>query len=478
MSISAPYHIALRILTVLGCALLSGHAAVSSALSPPITVDTRDTSELIPLKTRLTAKKSNKSHTLVRRHSPTVGLTRNPEQPVYLALDVPRFASKGGGWAPRTKGLGVFHGFEVIYNGDQNDRIYQKIGGAPPSSSTPDREWKSISANRIINENISPETRYFKVVFADGGQDAAQLSVRFHSTRLTDADGSPITKLNSKANIWLVFHDKDSGGQTLSALHDSLQKARSRDQIVTVDWASAATTRSGWQQPAANADYFRNIGSNLAQLLKQQGFSRRQVNLIGHGWGAVVAHETAARFGSCNHIIALNPTVRGAGAFNARSIRFSRVSKIATSIKSGNRKQGSIGNESMANTADFSIRMLSQSHKGDKDNASFHQALPVDWCVQSLSSHKGPYWPHLKNSILLRNKTQPKLPWSVSGKLTGGFDLECLGRTRHDKNGSTPEQAATINRLTSLAFLRNNKRTVARATLSQNGEIIWKYRRK
>ncbi len=478
MTRTSPSTIARHALLCLSLSLLTGHAAVSSAVSPPVTVDTRETSELTRLKTKLTSKVSKDGHAIIRRQSPATGIVRNKDQPVYLVLDIPRFESKGGGWAPRRKGLGAFHGMEIIYQGDRDDRIYQKIGGAPPSSSTPEREWTPVSPNRVLSGNIRRETRYFKIVFAGGGAETAKLSVRFHSARLTDSSGSPVTRLDPKSDIWLLFHDRDSGHETLSALHNTLRKARRKDQVVTVDWASAATTRPDWKQSAPNASYFRNIGQNLAQLLRQQGFSRQQVNLVGHGWGAVIAHETAARLGGCNHIIALDPTVRGAGSFDPRSVRLSRVSKISTSIKSGSRKQGPVGNESMASTADFSIRLLSQSHKGDPENSGFHHALPVNWVVQSLGSTNGPYWPFLKKELLLRNKTRPELPWSATGTLTGGFHLECIGHTRYDKGGSTPDTAASISKITSLAFLRNKQRTVARATLTQDGKTTWTYRRK
>jgi pimeloyl-ACP methyl ester carboxylesterase len=458
--------------------MLYGHAAVSSALSPAITVDTRNSSELIPLTTTLTAKKSKQGHTLVRRHSPEIGIVRNTDQPAYLVLEIPRFDSKGGGWAPRTKGLGTFHGFEIIYQGNSNDRIYQKIGGTPPSSSTPESEWKLVSANRILSGQVRRETRYFKIVFADGGKESARFSVRYHSARFTDPNGSPVTKLDPNNNIWLVFHDKNSGHATVSSLHNALRKARRKDQIVTVDWASAATTGADWKQPASNASYFRNIGQNMAQLLKQQGFTRQQIHLVGHGWGAVVAHETASSLGGSNHIISLDPTAHGAGAFDTRSVRLSRISNIATAITSGSSKQGTIGNESIATTADFSIRLLSQSHSGDSENAAFHHALPVHWCIQALTSTDGPYWPFLGKEILLRNKTQPELPWSATDTLTGGFHLECLGHTQYDKSGSTPDAMATMDKITSLAFLRNKQRTVARAKLTQDGTTTWTYRRK
>lgn len=467
-----------RTLLLFAFTISAGHAAVSSALSPAITVDTRDTSELTVLTTKLTAKPSSQGHTLVTSHSPAVGLTRNTEKPAYLALAIPRFDTKGGGWAPHTKGLGAFHGFEILYQGGTNDRIYQKIGGAPPSSSTPDTEWKQVSTNRVLSGNIREETRYFKVVFAGADAKAPTFSVRYHSARLTDGNGNPITGLDSNNDIWLIFHDKNGGHETLSALHNSLRIARRQDQVVIVDWASAATTSIPWQQPASNASYFGNIGQNLAFLLKNQGFSRQQINLVGHGWGTIVAHETASSLGGCNHIIALDPTARGAGAFNARSIRFSRISKIATSIKSGSDNQGSIGNESMATTADYSIRLLSQSHTGDPENSSFHHELPVHWCKQALSSSDAPYWPFFKKEILFRRTAQPVLPWSATGTLTGGFHLECIGRTHHDKAGATPDTMATMEKITSLAFLRNNQRIVARAQLSPDGQVTWTYRRK
>jgi pimeloyl-ACP methyl ester carboxylesterase len=474
----SPLPAARRFFSTLACTIIAGHAAVSSGLSPAITVDTRDTNTLVPLHTKLIEKTSAQGHTLVRRQSPDVGLSRNKEKPAYLVVEIPRFESKGGGWASRTEGLGAFHGFEIVYQGEKNDRIYQKIGGQPPSSSTPDREWIPVSANRVLNETIRSETRYFKVVFAEGGAKTAKFAVRFHSARFTDGNSAPVTQLDSKNDIWLVFHDKNGGSETLAALHYTLRNARSQDQVITIDWASAATTHADWPQPADNASYFRNIGQNLAQLLKQQGFNRKKINLIGHGWGAVVAYETAARLGGSHHLIALDPSANGAGAFDDRSIRLSRVSNISTSIKSGTRKKGALGNESIATTADYSIRLLSQSHNGDPENAVFHHALPIDWSIQVLSSTTGPYWPFLKDSILLRSNAQPELPWSATGTLPGGFDLECLGHTQYDMNASSPDDMSTMDKITYLAFLRNKHRTIARAKLTQDGETTWTYSRK
>ena len=465
-------------LLFLACSLASASAAVSSALSPAITVDTRTTWQLTPIRTKLIATQSAQGHDIVRRQSSEISLDRKPDAPAYLELKIPAFEPKGNGWAPQTSGMGAFHGFEIVYQGDKNDQIYQKIGGLPPSDTTPDREWAPVAANRILSGQISRETRYFKVVFADTTSGPAKFSVRFHSARLAQADGSPVTQLDPKSNVWIILHDRDGGQQTLAALHNALSKARRADQVVTLDWASAATTKPDWKQAASNAAYFRNIGQNLALLLKQKGFQREQVNLVGHGWGAIVAHETASRLGGCNHIIALDPTVRGAGAFDSRSVRLSRVSKIATSIKSGSKTDGSTGNETISTTADYSIRLLSRTHTGDDATASFHHALPVHWCIQAFASKTKPYWPFIRRSILLRTQPDPSLPWTATGTLEGGFDLECVGNTTHKKSAVSPGSRARFERVTSLAFLRNNRRIVARATVSTDGKTTWTYRRK
>lgn len=418
-------------------------AESSSAISNRTSVNTLDLLPLttIPTSTRETTTADGRS--LVRRDSPRLPVDRTGKKQLYYKMVVPEFSKAGAGWPGSKKGLGTFYGMEALYSGPAADSLHYKVGGAPPSTSTPESEWKSMVPNSVLNRSITPGIWYFRVALGSSTKESASLMIRYHCARLCGPDGGPIASLDASKNHWLLVHGKNSGESALRGLHASIRDGTSAARVVTLDWASGADAAPGWSKPAPNSQYFQPLGRSLADLLDDIGLKSSRLSLVGHSWGAVVCYETGRKFGNVGSLVALDPSAKAPGSYDSGSLNFSAVSRVSTGIKGGNKIEGSLGDEVLTGTCDFTVRLFADSHSGDPADSAFYHGLPIDWCAKAMSDDANAYAVFFKDSILTRTTAVAPMPWGEFQPLVGGFDFECHGRTSYTKTpGSTPDRVS------------------------------------
>ncbi len=444
-------------------------AESSSAISNRTPVNTLDLHPLTTVAVSTTASTTPEGTTLVRRTSPRLAVDRTTGKPAFFKMVVPEFQEPGAGWPGSRKGLGTFYGLELSYSGPGTDRIHYKIGGAPPSSSTPESEWKPLVPNSILNRTIPSGVWYFRLAFGTGTRASANLLVRYHNARLIGADGGPVASVDPSKPLWLLFHGRDSDEASLRSLRSAFQAGLGQGRALVLDWASGAESTPGWNQAARCGHYFEPLGKSIDALLDDLGVPRSKVGLLGHAWGAAVSYESAKRIGNVANLISLDPTTAEAGGYDPEGINFAAVSRVSTGIKGGNKIEGPLGDEALCSTHDFSIRLFADSHSGAPADSAFHHLLPLDWCARSMTLSEDSYWPFFKKAILLRSGAQPSLPWGESIELPGGFGIECYGKT-----SSTPPVFESTK---FLVFAKpNGKLTEARASGDTTGSPNWSYK--
>lgn len=465
-----------RTLRISTLALLLGslaHGESSSAISNRTPVNTLDLHPLTHVVISTTETLTGDGTTLVRRTSPRLAVDRTSKKPVFFKTVVPEFQDAGAGWPGSRKGLGAFYGMEVVYSGPGGDKIHYKIGGAPPSTSTPEAEWKPFVPNTVLNRTVPAGVWYFRIGFGAGTRESANLVIRYHNARLRGADGGPVASIDPSKPLWLLFHGRDSDEGAMRTLRSSFQQGTGGARVLVLDWASGAESNPGWNQPAPSGGYFQPLGRSVASLLNELGVKGGKVGLVGHSWGAAVSYETAKRLGKVANLIALDPSAGGATGYDAGLIDFAAVSRVSTGIKGGNKIDGSLGDEALTDKSDFSLRLFADNHSGDPTDPVFHHVLPLDWCTRTLTSEADSYWAFYKKTILLRSEAIPALPWGEHQEQPGGFDIECYGRTSFDRATSTASFEATRY----LMFAKpGGKLTEARASGNTTGNPTWSYK--
>lgn len=450
------------------------HAESSSAISGRTTVNTLDLHPLttIPSSTRETKTPDGRS--LVLRSSPRLAIDRTGKKQLYFKMVVPEFSQPDAGWPGKKRGMGAFYGLEPVYSGPSTDSLHYKIGGSPPSTTTPESEWKPMLSNSVLNRSVTPGIWYFRVALGSATKDSSSLLIRYHSARFVGVDGSPITSLDATKNHWFLIHGKNSGESSLRDLNNAFRKGTSASRIITIDWASGAESSPAWNKPAANGQYFQPLGKSLAELFAGLGLKGSRTSILGHSWGAVVGYETGRRVGNLANLVTLDPTAKAPGDYDIGSINFSAVSRISTGIKSGNKIEGSLGDESLTSTCDFTIRLFSENHTGDVANPAFHHQLPLDWCAKAMADDTDPYSAFFKNSILLRNTPGATMPWGEYQPVVG-FDLECHGSTSYTNAPGTGTDQVSFNATRFLVFSKPSGKLTKARTSGPVSKPNWSY---
>jgi Ca2+-binding RTX toxin-like protein len=153
--------------------------------------------------------------------------------------------------------------------------------------------------------------------------------------RLLTYNGSDI---NPALPTWVVIHGwmgspTDSDIATLAA---TIAEQRPGEQVLLVDWSSAADT--GVADPQDAQDATPAVGQWAAQTLITAEFTPSHVQLVGDSYGTYVAYEIGANTpGGVGGIIALNPGANSAplASFNVDNVvNFSEVAKWSWSFYS------------------------------------------------------------------------------------------------------------------------------------------------
>src|SRR5207244_2519716 len=141
-----------------------------------------------------------------------------------------------------------------------------------------------------------------------------------------------------------------------ASLAKAIADARPKEQVLVLDWRHGAD-----DVRLSGEAWIPFVGQTAADVLLRLGFLGKNVNLVGHSWGALVSYELAAhmRFDSLpespskvRSIIALDPAANapsfldGVGSYDADAARFVDVSSCSWAFYSS-----SLGNQKTATSA-------------------------------------------------------------------------------------------------------------------------------
>lgn len=160
----------------------------------------------------------------------------------------------------------------------------------------------------------------------------------------------PLSDIGNRPT-WVVIHglDNDSNDQKTKDLADTIGNYdKDKDQVLILDWASAAKTggnvgeAASWIKPVADAA--------KKKLRDEWKIDADNINLVGHSLGAYVAWQTAKDIGGVNKLIALDPALTTFGGYEENKVNFSDYSKWAWAFWGSG-----LGNPYLANTAEESF---------------------------------------------------------------------------------------------------------------------------
>ena len=158
--------------------------------------------------------------------------------------------------------------------------------------------------------------------------------------------------INTNQRTWIVIHGWNSSrtADNIFAVASALFETRPGDQVLTLDWFAAANVLL----PFAAEDSIVPVAQWAASALVRYGFSRTNLNLVGHSFGSYVADEIAQRIpGGVNTIVTLDPAADVLGGYDPVAndeVNFARDSFFSWSFHSS-----SAGNEYTPATADESF---------------------------------------------------------------------------------------------------------------------------
>src|SRR5215203_2562800 len=114
----------------------------------------------------------------------------------------------------------------------------------------------------------------------DGG---AQFAVSIQSTYGTEIDPSRTT--------WIIIHGWNSDPARFAEMVSAIHAQRPTDQILTLDWHTAADT--GEFNPFDAEKRVPLVATWAATALTNAGFTGANLNVIGHSFGSYVGGEIA-----------------------------------------------------------------------------------------------------------------------------------------------------------------------------------------
>jgi hypothetical protein len=206
-------------------------------------------------------------------------------------------------------------------------------------------------------EAISIATQSTSVLHGDVPLDGKTTPVRIEMLQPNDG-----ARIDATKRTWIVIHGRLNSSETdeIQKIALSIKTQHSTDQVLLLDWESAARETLLWGGFSNGEQWIEPIGQWAARALKDYQFNRLDLNLVGHSWGSYVANELAEAIGGVNVIIALDPAANTIGSqYNPNdrgTIHFGDYSEFALAFHTSDLA----GNEKTPTTADvaFSVGFL------------------------------------------------------------------------------------------------------------------------
>ena len=290
--------------------------------------------------------------------------------------------------------------------------VYADIrSGTTPSSAT----WVGYlnSSSNYLDEEVitvpdATKTYYLKVYTYSSTPVSCELTLNWHS--LTFAS---VTGLNPGRETWIATHGR-ADNPTNSGSHIAFQnlvsavaQARTQDGAGvtgsgTLDWSTGAADNYPAGSGLQGSQWITPAAKRAGKALKDRGFNRLHLNLVGHSWGTLVSNDLARYYDSGNaigRIVALDPAESGFASDLFGNRYYDWVSFSSRCYKSVSlfTPGGLYGDEYKARTAHISIGM-NVGTWGFRfiSNAEMLHAAPVDALnaiVQTRRVNTASAWP-------------------------------------------------------------------------------------
>ena len=222
-----------------------------------------------------------------------------------------------------------------------------------------------------------------------------QFAVSIRST-----DGSSIDPARP---TWLIIHGWNSSPAAFADLVNTIHSQRPTDQILVLDWQTAANT--GPFNPFDAEKRIPIVATWAATTLKSAGFSGANINEIGHSFGAYIAGEIAEQMpGGVNTIVALDPAIDVGGNYNPEGtggVNFAQYSQYSWAFHDSDPANfgmsDGLGSPNTPVTADEAFDVANSNHSQIRDLFTYFLTHPSDpvgqnFTLQRLLDHQAGSW--------------------------------------------------------------------------------------
>ncbi len=226
----------------------------------------------------------------------------------------------------------------------------------------------------------------------DGG---AQFAVSIQGTDGTEIDPSRPT--------WIIIHGWNSDPARFAEMVDAIHAQRPDDQILTLDWHTAADT--GELNPFDAEKRVPLVATWAATALTNAGFAGANLNVIGHSFGSYVGGEIAELIpGGVNTIIALDPAIDVSGNYNPEGpggVQFAQYSQYSWAFHDSDPANlanlDGLGSPNTPITADEAFDVANSSHTEIPDLFTYFLNHPNDvvgqyFTLDRLLDHQAGPW--------------------------------------------------------------------------------------
>jgi len=300
--------------------------------------------------------------------------------------------------------------------------------------------YRTLEDEELVTVADVSKTYYLKVYnYSDTPVNCA-VDFAWHSVSLASTNGAALV---SGRETWIASHGRDDN-PTNSGSHVAFQTlvnlvagARTQDgagatTAATLDWSSGAGDNYPVATGLQGSQWITPAAKRVAKHLKDRGFNRLHLNLIGHSWGTLIVNDLANYYESGSpvaRLVALDPAENIGFAFGPDGDRYnewglnfsSRAHKSVSLFTPG----GLYGDEGKARTAHISIGLSVGAWMPGVLHAAPVDALYYAVANRRTSLSSGVIWRHI-------GTVTPITAWSSHYSLrswwfAGGFWSYCNG---------------------------------------------------
>lgn len=243
-------------------------------------------------------------------------------------------------------------------------------------------EWISRALGRgdyvVSVERASgvANTNYSLALQADLNWQTVPIDGQDYSIGLVRADGTS-APISTAKNTWVVIHGWLGNLSASNRLADAIDGASRRDQVLQLDWSSAAADLN----VATVALRVADVGAYVASKLSAWGLAGSKINLVGHSLGGGMTDQIARRIsGGVHTIVALDPATVSLGGIDFSGTDFAGHSQRSLAFIGSN-----YATASAAKTADTAVLL----DVGPFDSLVTHDRVREIFTTMTVQNNSG-----------------------------------------------------------------------------------------